>query len=87
MDLSFLLDYINVITLGICLIVGFLIKNSFTMIDNCYIPLIVTILGIVINVWVNMAITPEIVLGGMISGLSSTGMHQLLTQLINKENQ
>lgn len=74
--------YIVPVIVGICLIVGYLIKN-FTGADNRFIPLIVTGLGIALAVWMNWpAITPEIILGGAVSGLASTGMHQLLKQWI-----
>ena len=31
-------------------------------------------------------ITPEVILSGMISGLGSTGMHQVFKQFVEKEN-
>ena len=40
MDIAFLTEYVNVITLGICLCVGYVIKTSITVIPNKYIPLI-----------------------------------------------
>lgn len=84
MNLNFLTDYLVLVILGICLCVGYVIKTSIPQIKNSYIPLIMAILGVVINVWVNMTFTPEILLAGMFSGLASTGMHQLFTQLINQ---
>lgn len=75
--------YIVPVIVGLCLIVGYLIKN-FTGADNRFIPLVVTALGIVLAVWMNWpAITPEVILGGAVSGLASTGMHQLLKQWID----
>lgn len=75
--------YIVPVIVGICLIVGYLFKN-FTGADNRYIPLVVTMLGVVLAVWMNWpAITAEIILGGAVSGLASTGMHQLLKQWID----
>lgn len=84
MDLTFLQDYLVLVILGICLCVGFVIKTS-TSINNKFIPLIMSILGVVLNVWMNMSFTPEILLGGLFSGLASTGLHQLFRQLINVE--
>ena len=86
MDLSFLQTYCIPVIVGICLCVGYVLKNSVSFIQNKYIPLIMAILGILLNLWINKAITPDIVLGGMFSGLSSTGVHQLFTEFINKEN-
>ncbi|MFA9462932.1 MAG: phage holin family protein [Velocimicrobium sp.] len=86
MDITFLLDYVNVVTLGICLCVGFVIKQSFTCIKNKYIPLIMLCVGTVINIlcdWPNLnAVT---VLAGMISGLASTGLYEAMRNLIDKE--
>ena len=83
MDLSFFNEYVSVIVVGICLCVGFVIKKSITAIPNKCIPLIMAVLGIVLNVWMNkFAFTPEILLGGMFSGLASTGLHQAFTQIL-----
>lgn len=39
MDINFLFDYINPIILGICLMVGFVLKTAFDKFPNKYIPL------------------------------------------------
>ena len=86
MDLAYLTEYINVITLGICLCVGYVIKTSITIIPNKYIPLIMLILGTTISVLTNLDnITSAIILQGMVSGLSSTGLYETFRNLINKE--
>ena len=75
--------YIGPVIVGICLVVGYLFKN-FTGADNRYIPLVVTVLGVALAVWMNWpVITAEVILGGAVSGLASTGMHQLLKQWID----
>ena len=43
------------------------------------------VLGVVLNVWAQRGISPEIILMGMFSGLASTGLHQTLKNLIAKE--
>ena len=86
MDLSFLQTYCIPVIVGICLCVGYVIKNSLTLVQNKYIPLIMAILGLILNVWINKGISPDIVLGGMFSGLSSTGVHQLFKQLIQVQS-
>ena len=74
--------YIVPVIVGLCLIVGFLVKNL-TGADNRFIPILVTVLGVALAVWMNWpAITPEVILGGAVSGLASTGMHQLFHQWI-----
>lgn len=85
MDLTFLQAYYIPVIMGICLCVGYVIKNSLTFVKNKYIPLIMAILGLLLNVWINKGITPDVMLAGMFSGLSSTGCHQLFTQLIQSE--
>ena len=85
MNLEFLNDYLVLVVVGICLCVGYIIKH-FTNADNRFIPLIMGVLGVVLNVWLNnFAFTPEILLGGLFSGLASTGLHQVFSQLIVKE--
>lgn len=75
--------YIVPVIVGICLIVGFLIKN-FTGADNKFIPAVVTVLGIALAIWMNWpTVTPEVILGGAVSGMASTGMHQMFKQWID----
>lgn len=82
MSLEFLKDYLVLVVVGICLCVGYIIKH-FTSADNKYIPLVLGVLGAALNVWVNMSLTPDILLGGLFSGLSATGLHEMFKQLIN----
>ena len=82
MEINFLNNYAVPVIVGICLCVGYVIKTSFSSIDNKYIPLIMVILGVALNIWINMNVTPEIILAGMFSGLASTGLHQAFKQLI-----
>ncbi|MEW9079807.1 phage holin family protein [Terrisporobacter glycolicus] len=86
MDLTFLNDYVVLVIVGICVCVGYVLKNSFPSLDNKYIPLIMAVLGVVLNVWIVKIISPDVILGGMFSGLASTGLHQLFVKLINKED-
>ena len=82
MDITFLNDYVVLVVVGICLCIGYVLKNSFPKLDNKYIPLIMAILGVVLNIWISKEITPDILLAGMISGLSSTGLHQAFKNII-----
>ena len=54
--------------------IGFVIKNLIPSDKiNKFIPLIMALLGVIINVWLNeFAFTPEILLGG----LASTGTYE-----------
>lgn len=88
MDLNFITEYAVPIIVGICLCVGYMLKHVVkTDVINKYIPVIMGILGVVINVWINMSFTPEILLGGLFSGLSSTGLHQVFKQFIKKDSE
>lgn len=84
MDLTFITEHISPITLVICLVIGFVIKNCFksTTIDN-FIPLIVAIVGVIICAWDAMAFTPAVIAAGLISGLASTGLYEACKQLLN----
>jgi hypothetical protein len=85
MDLSFLLQLINPIILGICLLVGYSLKTAFDKFPNKYIPLVSMCLGTIIAIIIHMSsgINADIVLGGMISGLAATGMYELLRNLLD----
>lgn len=84
--MEFLTEYSVPVIVGICLCVGFILKNVITTDKiNKFIPLIVAVIGVVVNAWLNTwTVTPEILLSGMFSGLASTGMHQLFKQFIEK---
>ena len=84
-DLNTLSNYIVLLVVGICLCIGYVIKVSFTKINNKYIPCIMAVLGCILNVWIAGYISPEIILGGMLSGLASTGLHQTFKNLIRGE--
>ncbi len=87
MGLSFLTESVNVVILGICLCVGYVIKNLINTNDfNKYIPLIVLILGTFLSVVSNLHnITLDVILTGMVSGLASTGMYEMFKNLLRKE--
>lgn len=83
-DLSFLSTYTIPVIVIICLCVGFVIKKWIKDVDNKYIPTICSILGIFLAIWINSwRITPESISCGLVSGLASTGCHQLLKQLLD----
>lgn len=87
MDISVLIQYVNLIVVGICLCVGYVIKNSLDFIPNKYIPLIMCILGLISNILISFTtgINAEVILTGMLSGLASTGLYEMFKNLINKE--
>lgn len=86
MDINFLNEFAIPVIIGICLCLGHIIKTSITKINNKYIPLIMAVIGVLLNIWINGMINPNIILGGLFSGLCSTGLHQLFVKtFINKE--
>ena len=89
MNIEFLQDYIVLIVVGICLCIGYILKNVVTTEKvNRFIPLIMGLLGIALNVWVNaFSFTPEVLLGGLFSGLASTGLYELFKNLINRKDE
>lgn len=84
MDLTFLSTSINPIIVGICLCVGYVIKNIYANDKiNKYIPLIMACLGLVLSISTNLnKMSLEIILSGLFSGLVSTGLHQAFKSLI-----
>lgn len=80
-------NYMVLIVVAVCLCVGYVLKNLVQSTKiNRFIPLIMAALGIFINMWISkFHITPEILLGGMISGLSSTGLYEAFKQFVEKK--
>ena len=87
MDLSFLTNYINPVILGICLLVGYVIKTAIPAIKNRYIPLAALTMGTIIAILINMSsgINAEVIISGMTSGLASTGLYEMLRNLVDKD--
>lgn len=81
-DISWLTAYLDFVIVGICIVIGLLVKHC-TPLENKYIPLIVAVAGLLIAVWSHWGegITPVVLLGGLFSGLASTGFHQVFKQL------
>lgn len=85
MDITFLTNYLNSLIFGICLLLGYCIKTAIPKIPNRFIPLSALILGAALSVITYQSITLEVILGGMFSGLASTGCYEMIRNLINKE--
>lgn len=87
MDINFLFDYVNPLILGICLLLGFCLKTAFDWFPNKYIPLTALCMGTLNAILINFqtGINAEVVLGGMISGLASTGLYEMLRNLLDKD--
>lgn len=86
MNIDFLTEFAVPVIVGLCLCVGYILKHLVPTekIDR-FIPLIMGAMGIALNVWIQLAVSPQILLGGLFSGLASTGLHQLFKQLIGQK--
>lgn len=84
--MEFLNNFMLPVVIGICLGVGYILKRWIKDVDNKHIPTVVALLGIFLSIWINQwNVTPEIILGGLTSGLASTGLHQAYKQYIEKK--
>ena len=87
LSMEILSQYVIAVIMAICLGIGYVIKHSLSFIPNKRIPLIMAVLGIVLNVWSNHgAFTPDILLGGLASGLASTGAFELVRNIKGKKD-
>ena len=70
-------EYIIIGVIIICLIVGFILKNLVkTDKINKFIPLIMAVLGVVLNIWFSgWVFNPTVLIGGLVSGLASSGAY------------
>ena len=64
-----------------CLVIGYVIKSSITIINNKYIPLIMFGLGTIMG-FITRGFSFDAFLIGSISGVASTGFYELFKQLI-----
>lgn len=78
-------EYFSPIIVVACICVGYVIKNVVSNEQvNRYIPLIVMVLGLVLNCWFEWSITLPVIVAGMVSGLASTGLYELVdTTILN----
>lgn len=84
-NLNFLADYMTPVIIGICLCIGYIVKHWLKDVDNKIIPTLCAVLGVALAAWIHWpAITPEVILTGLASGLAATGLHQAVYQYFNK---
>lgn len=83
MNLEFLSEYFVPVIIGICLCAGYVVKKWVKDVNNKYIPTINAVLGIILAIVMNLhSINAGVILGGLVSGLAATGMHQAFKQII-----
>lgn len=85
MDFTMLTEYFVLVVLIACLILGYLIKTSFDVIPNKYIPTILAVFGAILNPVVS-GVSVETIVYGALMGLASTGLHQAFKNWVEKAN-
>lgn len=81
MDFTTLTEHFVLVVVVACLIVGYILKNSITVFPNKYIPTVLAVIGLVLNIVVGGPSVENAVYGALM-GLASTGMHQAFTKFI-----
>lgn len=79
MEMNLTQYYVEIIVIA-CLIVGYIMKKWIKDVDNKFIPTVVCVLGAVLNIVIS-GLSVESVVYGALSGLASTGLHQLIKQI------
>ena len=83
-NLQFLQELYVPVVMVICLCVGYVLKHWIKDVDDRIIPTVLAVLGAVCacaNAW---DINLEIIAAGAVTGLASTGLHQLFKQIVEK---
>lgn len=88
MNITEISKYLVLVITAICLCIGYIIKHIVPGDKvNQYIPVIMGALGVVLNLWLNnWTVSPEILLGGLASGLASTGMYEAFRNFIGGDS-
>lgn len=84
MDFTMFENYFVLSVVLACLILGYIVKKWVNDVSNKYIPTIVTVFGMVLNLAVS-GVSVESAIFGAFMGLASTGLHQAFKQYIEKE--
>ena len=84
-DLSFITDLYMPLIVVLCLGVGYILKHWIKDIDNKVIPTVLAVLGMAVAILTTPTPNLQVIVGGMLSGLASTGLHQTFKNLIEKE--
>lgn len=90
-DISTISSYLVPSIVILCLLVGYIIKNVVPSDSvNQYIPLIVGVLGVVAAIFTAVttgaAITVDVIVGGLASGLASTGLFEAYKNLLGNQS-
>lgn len=70
-----------------CLCVGYILKHWIKDVDNKFIPSVLAIIGAATACISEQSISLDLVTSGMLTGLASTGLHQMFKQIIENEGE
>lgn len=85
MDFSIITEHFVLVVILACLVIGYCVKHASFLkwIDNNDIPVILAVVGGLLNLLVS-GLSVESVVYGAVMGLASTGLHQAFTKFIEK---
>ena len=86
LDFTQVTNYFVLVVLVACLVVGYILKTSFTSFPNKYIPTMLALIGMTLNLAVS-GLSIESAVYGAVMGLASTGLHQAFTRFIEGKNE
>lgn len=91
-DLSIISTYLVPSIVILCLLVGYIIKNLVPNDSiNRFIPLIVGVIGVIAAVFTatttGTAVTVDVIVAGLASGMTSTGLFEAYKNLINNKTE
>lgn len=86
LDFTQVTNYFVLVVLVACLVVGYILKTSFTSFPNKYIPTVLALIGMTLNLAVS-GFSIESAVYGAVMGLASTGLHQAFTRFIEGKNE
>lgn len=81
LDFTQVTNYFVLVVLVACLVIGYILKTSFTSFPNKYIPTVLALIGMTLNLAVS-GLSIESAVYGAVMGLASTGLHQAFTRFI-----
>ena len=81
MNMDFITQLYIPIVMAACLVVGYVLKK-WCPTDNKWIPTILVGMGAVLGCIASGGITLAYIVAGAVTGLASTGLHQVFKQLI-----
>ena len=84
-NLQFLSELYVPVVMAICLSAGYILKHWTKYVNNRIIPTVLAVLGAVCACIYQKNVTLEAIASGAVTGLASTGLHQLFKQMIEKE--